>query len=334
MVQYRLIGCGCVARGKYYLLGRNNSTNKFETVDIDYGKIYREDYDYQSDNNSLQDIDLFTMKFTGIDEFKRYLNANSNEFFIVCKNNDETTYYPVIYNNDQMSSALKKMAMSQKDDSLDSIYVDIILDEFTSKLYSDINFYKFIAISYPDLYIQFINCFKNYKTSNNLWSNSTYPIFRQIVESFSKYQQYTNCFDNLENKKVDFLDNKYDPKKDNNIRSKINYILDFVKNLKHDSIIVDKNVFIINSDYISCDSDISEILNSIDPRFKRLLYLISNCSFVNEYETEKYNEIEESLNNKLVNYLRKDINLNIVYAFVLLYNKCKIERENMKYGKK
>ena len=48
---------------KYYLFARNSTNNKLDVIDIDRENIYSDNYDYQSDGRSLQEIDLYTTKF-------------------------------------------------------------------------------------------------------------------------------------------------------------------------------------------------------------------------------------------------------------------------------
>lgn len=319
---------------KYYLFGRNTSTNKLEAINIESGRLYSNNYNYEYDNKSFQEIDLYTMSYSSKGELKKNTNLNLDDFFVVSKGNDETIYYPIILCNDEMSPALKKVAEGYNNDYLDGIYVDIILDEFSAKIYSDIEFYKFVITNYPDLYSDFIKNFNEYKTSSNLWSKSFYPVIRQMVESFNKYKQSSNSYDNIETKKVDFLDNKYDIKKSGKTAEKINVIYDFLSEIDHDFIVIDNQSFIINREHISCDEAEEKQLDSIDPKIKRLFYLISTFNFVNRYENQKYADLKNTLVTDLMNYLRNDKKLNIVYAFTLLYNKCKKEKRNINYGKK
>lgn len=319
---------------KYYLFGRNTGTNKLEVINIEDGKTYGDNHNYEYDDNTLQEIDLFTLDFSSKDDIKKRTNSNSDDFFIVSKSNDETIYYPIILSNDEMSSAIKKLAQGFGYDYLDGVYVDIILDEFSAKIYSDLDFYKFIISNYPELYSDFIKSFKDYRTSNNTWSKSLYPIIRQTVESLKKYKQQKNSYDNIDNKKVDFLDNKYNSKKDEIITSKINRIFSFVNDLDYDFIVIENRNFKINKDYISCDTAEEKQLDSLDVKVKRLLFLITTCNFVNMFENIKHKDVINSLESELMNYLRDENKLNTLYAFVQLYNKCKNEKRNVKYGKK
>ena len=48
-----------MAINKYYLFSRNSTNNKLDVIDIDRENIYSDNYDYQSDGRSLQEIDLY-----------------------------------------------------------------------------------------------------------------------------------------------------------------------------------------------------------------------------------------------------------------------------------
>lgn len=329
-----------MAINKYYLFARNSTNNKLDVIDIDRENIYSDNYDYQSDGRSLQEIDLYTTKFNFCIELKKKIGTDSDEFFIVSRANDKVSYYPVIYSSDKMSSSLRKLAKQYDNEYLDAIYVDILLDEFSSEIINDIEYYKFVISNYPNLYKHYLNNFTQYKYSNsdNIWIISLYPVIREIVESLNKYRNRysntnTNCDYNLSDK-FDFLDNKFDTEKERLDVDKINYIFEFVDKLNYDSIVINNKLFNINTSYLYCDENVSKQLNSLDDRIKRLFYLISVCRFVNGYENKKYNTIVNSLKDELIEYLGTGNNLNSVYCFVKLYEKCMEKKENIIYGKK
>ena len=329
-----------MAINKYYLFARNSTNNKLDVIDIDRENIYSDNYDYQSDERSLQEIDLYTTKFNSCIELKKKIGTDSDEFFIVSRVDDKVSYYPVIYSSDKMSSSLRKLAKQYDNEYLDAIYVDIILDEFSSEMINDIDYYKFVISNYPDLYKHYLNNLTQYKygNSDNIWIISLYPVIREIVESLNKYNNYyidtnTNCGYTLSDK-FDFLDNKFDTEKERLDIDKINYIFEFVDKLNYDSIVINNKLFNINTSYLYCDENVSKQLNSLDDRIKRLFYLISVCRFVNGYENKKYNTIVNSLKDELIEYLGTGNNLNSVYCFVKLYEKCMEKKENIIYGKK
>ena len=176
----------------YYFIARNKKTNDFNIVDI---------------GNSLEDIDLYTINFTGNPQLIKDLKSKGKivdedvDIYIVLpkkENNEKNLYYMDILYSD--SKNIKNIAEGFKNNKKPATLVDEVLNNFCYRMQHDSRFFDMIMLGKTNLYPKFVKYFEgrkydsfyDVKYRDGAWAQRSYPLIRNIYDAFSKSTFFEN----------------------------------------------------------------------------------------------------------------------------------------------
>lgn len=184
----------------YYFVSRDRKTNDFDIINI---------------GNSLEEIDLYTIKYDNQDELVKHLisegkiNNDDVDIYIATpkKSNgiDYVNYMNVLYSDSKSIEDISK-GFLKKD--IPSNLVDDILNRFCFNMQNNARFFDMVTLGKTNLYSKFTDYFNgrrydrvyDVKYNDGGWIQKSYPLIRNIYDAFSMYF-------NMDNKKVE--DNIY-----------------------------------------------------------------------------------------------------------------------------
>ena len=212
----------------YYLVGRDRKSNDFQIIPID-----------NKWGNSLEEIDLYTTNFSNASELMKALHARELlekkdvDLFIVSqkeKNGAKTlSFLDLLFKDSYQIREIAK-ASSKKQIDQCSKSINDILNHFCWKMKFEPRFYSMVMYGDTPIYSKFVNYFVNHKYDDLYsikyhdggWVQRSYPLIRNIVDSFHQYdysfgksQHY--ALDNvyrelLENSLIEVTSEDYDEK--------------------------------------------------------------------------------------------------------------------------
>ena len=186
-----------MSKNEYYLVARNRRGKDFKIVELD---------GIEGNNKSLATIDLYTTSFQTEAEFimelydKRIIDQFDVDIFIAKRSNHDLSFLEAIYRKDNsFVERLRSVARAKQQEKiyLEVANVDNILDAFCRRVYFDDDFSDMITCELTDIYKKFSDYFKRnfvslqamygLKYLDGSWARKSYPLIRNIVESFTRY---------------------------------------------------------------------------------------------------------------------------------------------------
>ena len=337
----------------YYLVGRDRVLNNFEvfTLNGEYG-------------SSLEKIDLYTCNFKDSRELmKSFPNTDLGEdvdFYIVHQDNNKRIIKDEVLYSDSKDIISIANDSLDKDISKSKRNIEIILNKFTRKMENNSKFFDMVVYGKTGLYKKFINYFRDgrfqgdysIKYKDGSWAIKSYQLVRNVLDSFSRFENYRIDRVSLDNKYRNLLDSSlvektskdYNPNqwslfdlyklspKEIGADDKIIEIIDTIDT-------VPRGLFVDCCDHIEFnEGEFSNYENDDLNKFKNLLkgdmpyyvkMLSSHNFFLQEAETNlldtsRYEKLIMEDKKNIVKYLRDNpYTLEYSYEWCLLYNKYK-----------
>ena len=186
---------------KYYLIARNRSNN---------------DYDFVCFDGKLENIDLYTTNFENEQELSNELykngqiKSNDVDLYIVYSKDNKIITNEVLYSKSKM---IKDIANDSLNNELgpSNERVGYLLYDFCHKMGTSSLYYSMVMYGDTNIYNRFVNCFvgKRFQSTYNIkymdgcWASKSYPLLRNILESYERYNHHIE--DNSSERKI--LDN-------------------------------------------------------------------------------------------------------------------------------
>lgn len=180
-------------RNLYYLVARNRKMNDFQIIPVN-GKV----------GNSLEEIDLYTTSYGSALELihslqeQGILQGKDIDFFIVSqkhkKGEKQLLFLDLLYKD---SAKIREVAEASSQGKLDGSLkcVNDILNHFCWKMKYQPVFYNMVTYGDTQLYPKFVRYFVNQrygdfygvKYRDGAWVTKSYPLLRNIMDSFHQY---------------------------------------------------------------------------------------------------------------------------------------------------
>lgn len=351
-----------MSKNRYYLFGRDKDTNNVKVIGLSDYDVYSFGNDYRRLDNYLEAIDYMTLGFDSQEDLVYYLvntgrldNYNT-DLFIVCRNGDKIHYLENVYAGYDDAKELRSVG-EEKLKGLPINYSNYkILDDFAYKMINDRTFYRFIESKYHNVYLKYIDYFKN---CNNLgaayqikfkdasWAVKSYSLIRNIVEAMNRYEKLKTIGGSISNVAFDYqvdLNSVRDMNKEDisiytdkgygagqlnlfiqdSEDDKLSTVRDFLYKLDSDSFVVEDDKVVFNRDKFDLSYIDYKHLNNLDERLMRLLYIYLVTKKFNEadgYTEQTNNNITVEAVKNINKLLEDEIILNKAYAFCLLYSR-------------
>lgn len=366
-----------MSKNRYYLFGRDKDTNNVKVIGLSDFDVYSFGNSYRRLENSLEAIDYMTLGFDSQEELVCYLvntgrldNYNT-DLFIVSRNGYKMHYLENVYAGYEDAKELKSVG-EEKIKGLPNSYSNHkILDDFAYKMINDRTFYRFIESKYHNVYLKYIDYFKNcnnlgaayqIKFKDSSWAVNSYPLIRNIVEAMDRYEKLKTIGGAISNAALDYqvdLNSVRDMNKEDisiytdkgygdgqlslfiqdNKDDKLSDVIDFLHNLDSDSFVLEDDEVLFNKDKFDSSYMDYKHLNNLDKSLMRSLYIyLVTKKF---YEIDGYTD--QSINNNILIESEKNISkllsenkivLNKAYAFCLLYSRLSNKKINNKIYQK
>lgn len=177
---------------EYYLIARNEKTNEFKVVPVNNHR-----------SSSLEDIDLFTIKFQSSEDLTKFLNEKNilslakYDFFIV--NQKKIQDRTVLKKQELLFRKHKAIKDIAENSKAKSIYksgpnIDAILDSFAYYMQQEDYFWGQVVTGKTNIYSKYADYFvrgKNVdiptvKYRDGGWARKSYPLIRNILEAESR----------------------------------------------------------------------------------------------------------------------------------------------------
>lgn len=186
-----------MGKSNYFLVVKRRGREDFKILELD---------GVEGNKKSLATIDLYTTGFQTEAEFimdlydKKIIDYFDADIFIAKRNNNELSFFEVIYGKD--NPYIEKLrcvarAKQQEKINLEVANIDSILDEFCRKMYFNDTFSDMVTYEMTDVYKKFSDYFKRnfaslqamcgVKYLDGSWARKSYPLIRNVVESFTRY---------------------------------------------------------------------------------------------------------------------------------------------------
>ncbi len=193
---------------KYYLVAKDNKTNKFEIVKIRGNEIYSGESEHLERCFNLESIDLFTSRFSDEESLKRYLQNDSRinlsdcSLFIASRNGKNIKFLNCIYNFGRRVELLRNIMIESDQNRLNSNskMVSGLLDDFIKNIFNNDKYYQLVVYGFTDIYKKFIDYFKgrnvglnelySAKFRDGRWAMTSYNLHRSIVDSYQVYNRH------------------------------------------------------------------------------------------------------------------------------------------------
>lgn len=340
-----------MAKTRYYLFARDCESNHLSVIS------FPDENNYSNWIHSLEDIDLYTSQFSTREEFILFLKNNGQistydvDFFIASRNANNIQYLEPIFGK---SSRLSEIAHQKKNGAMNLESVSSILDDFSRRMMQDSSFYYFVVYGFSDIFQKYIDyykqnrgsvsCFSN-KYRDGKWAFQSYPLLRNIIESYIRYENMGNDFfamsNQIINKKkerdtyhdmVNMMTDKeyingqlsfFEP----NVKiDKLSYILEHLSSLTLDLFSSSSQVELNN--YFKNQTFMEELRSLLDPNILTLLYQYvrdqHDLSYSLDYDFFSLSDSLKKDKKMLVDLLMSNSKLlDKTYSFFLLYNKCR-----------
>ena len=305
-------------KNKYYLLARDLNDNNIKLIK----------------SGSIENIDKYTMDTTNnkliLDLlYDGTINSIDQDIFIVKRKGNNIEYLEPIYNNTYYKQSLEKAINKE-----DSGYYKII-NEFIRIMKNNSIYYKYVCLNLTDIYKKFFDYFRNIeldldllykqKFNDGRWALKSYPLIRNIVESFNRYSRFDNgdVINNISN-----YNKRIKKEREENLQAikivtdkdYINGQLDFFNLIRYDEI-----------DYSEIDTLIDKLDEELFNNNSKYKYYID--SIINDLDKETVDLLHEYSKNKDENIKKRIImkQNNKVFLLLKLYNDY-INSKGDKYG--
>lgn len=365
-----------MGKNRYFLLGRDKDTNNVKTIGLSDFDIYSFGTGIRKLDNSLESIDYMTLGYSSQEELVHYLVSTgrldnyNTDLFIVCRNGDKIYYLENIYADSIEAKELRRYS-EEKLKGLPCYFSNYkILDDFAYRMINDRRFYRFIESKCHNVYLKYINYFKNcnnlgdayqIKNKDSSWALNSYPLIRNIVEAMDRYEKIKNIGGSISDVALEYqvdLNSVRDMSKedisiytekgygegqlnlflDNEESNKPLEVIDFLSQLDTDSFVLEKDKVLFNRDKFNCSDLEYKQLNNLDSRLLRLIYMLLVTKRFNEvdgYSELTNNNITKSIVNNIQSlFSESDILLNKAYAFCQLYGRLSDKKIDSKIYKK
>lgn len=187
-------------KNTYCLVGRRN--NHFE-VFPEIGK-------------SLEEIDLFTLKYTDSNELNTALSTNDYSYFVFSYNGKYYNTYNVIYSNCSSISFIVDGFINKKTSSVEK-EIEKIYDDFCRNMRFSKGFRNFVEHEKNDLYQKFVDYFKGKNISSDFltqkdggWVKNSYPLIRSVFYILNNYPLFIEkdeISDSIQNELLSMINN-------------------------------------------------------------------------------------------------------------------------------
>lgn len=176
---------------------------------------------YQEIGNSLEEIDLYTIKYSNSKDLSFSLKNFSDSFFIFSYHGNQCRTYHVLYDNCKKIESITRNFFNKKKSDEESLK---IYQEFCYKMKYSSSFQRKIKHQNHDIYEKFIDYFKNQTYSSSYlihkdggWILKSYPLIRSVYQTLmddSLFDQeeffYLNPLFNLFSLKIEDTFNEFD----------------------------------------------------------------------------------------------------------------------------
>ncbi len=181
-------------KNNYYFVARNIDTNQFKILRV-----------YDERCTSLETIDLATTKFVSLDALiqKMYQNhiidSLNTDLFITYRNSNgrsqKMKFLEPVFLDQSETLLLRNVAEASKKGDLNNCSeVDGILNAFCRRMQLDSRFHYYVMTSCTNLYSKFLDYFKGNNASfysskykDGGWVQKSYPLLRNIIETFHRF---------------------------------------------------------------------------------------------------------------------------------------------------
>ena len=293
---------------KYYLVARDKYAN-----DVDIIRIFN------MRSSSLEDIDLYTMLFNNAKELTKALNkVGVYDYFIVNQSKNYIKKQEVIYSNNYN---LEAIALNSKNKKLSRSSEDIIniIKAYCKKMAYDDEYYMLNTNGRTNIYSKLIKYFtfsryhsvEKIISSDGGWVKKSYPLIRNIVESFVSYHNnYEHTKDEINR---ELLNNKLKQLTDKDYNE--DQISMFEEDPTNDKIIEVMTLF-DNIDKI--DENLPEVIKLLLNEYLKIKekYLIADKA----YEDRYYKELL-IMQKRIITLLKNKELLDDTYNCCMMYNK-------------
>lgn len=283
----------------YYFIARDIKTNKFKILSF---------------GNSLEEIDLYTIKYENKDELLKFLitkgkiNSMDTDIYIgIPKKNDEGKYFincfDILYSD---SIGIKDIANGFLNKNEPISLIDSTLDKFVFNMkYSD-RFYSMIMKGKTSVFPKFINYFKDtdpddmfkIKYKDGAWPRKSYTLIRNIYDANSKF----NNIDTYDIVSTNVIGRRLIEEK---LLEKIGK-----GNKQNQMSLFDFDEF-NEENNVEYDNKLLEITNTFDGISRRIFKFVDRKIIL---DTSKFNNISGEDLEKLKNLLGQEL-MNVLYHY-------------------
>lgn len=172
-------------KNSYSLVIRDTNSNDIKLIK----KSTLEEIDKYTISKSKEEIILDLLQDKKIDSINQ-------DIFIVKRKGNNINYLEPIYNNTYYKNSLIKAINKDKTGNIN------ILNDFIKNMKNNVTYYKFVNLNLTDIYKKFYDYFRfremdldiliRQKYNDGKWAITSYPLARNIVESFNRYNMLNN----------------------------------------------------------------------------------------------------------------------------------------------
>ena len=177
---------------EYFLIARNKNTNEFKIIPVNRDR-----------SSSLEDIDLFTIKYQDSIELTKFLNEkgiiSSDEYDYFIVNQKKVNGKNILKKQEILFKNNKKIKGIAENSKAKTLYksnadIDAILDGFAYFMQQESNLWKQVVTNKTNIYSKFADYFMSgrnvdiptVKYRDGGWARKSYPLIRNILEAESR----------------------------------------------------------------------------------------------------------------------------------------------------
>lgn len=338
----------------YYFIARDIKTNKFKILSF---------------GQSLEEIDLYTIKYQNKEELLKFLitkgkitSMDTDIYIGIPKKNENGEYvinsFDILYSD---STSIKDLANGSLNKKMPATLVDDVLNNFISNMKYSESYYSMVKDGKTSIFPKFINYFRevpidNYyqiKNKDGAWPRKSYPLIRNIYDANSKFHNmdvYNMVSKNVIGRK---LIEKQLLIKINSMKKGQKSLFDYAEfdNGRNDKLIeitntfdsIDKRIFKFVDRKVILDTskfnnisgeDLGNLKDLLNQDLMTVLYHYYNHrNFIYSDRNDNsstYDKLIEEDQKKILGLLKNKNIFDNAYSWIMIYNKYMLGEE---YGK-